>query len=152
MPKLPSKYSTENEFHEFNKIWLDTKKCKSEGWTLIKALVRMHLKEWIMLMLIVLGTVLFWLATPLLTALNIRYISTYRDDVPLGIGLFFLTFLVMFLHRITNYQCDYGFRIFGIRLSNVVTMLIYNKSLKYSPLSEKTFTEAEIINYSQVDA
>ena len=79
---------------------MDTKKCKSEGWTLIKALVRMHLKEWIVLLLTVLGTVFFWLATPLLTALNIRYISTYRDNIEMGVGLFFLTFFVTFLHRI----------------------------------------------------
>jgi hypothetical protein len=31
-------------------------------------------------------------------------------------------------------------------------MIVYTKSLKYSPLADKEFTEAEIINYSQVDA
>jgi ATP-binding cassette subfamily C (CFTR/MRP) protein 1 len=30
--------------------------------------------------------------------------------------------------------------------------MIYNKSLKYSTLSDKRFSEAEIINYSQTDA
>ena len=40
----------------------------------------------------------------------------------------------------------------GIRLSNVVTMIVYNKALKYSPLADKKFTEAEIINYCEVDS
>jgi ABC-type bacteriocin/lantibiotic exporter with double-glycine peptidase domain len=40
----------------------------------------------------------------------------------------------------------------GIRLSNVVTMIVYNKSMKYAPLADKKFSEAEITNYSQVDA
>lgn len=31
-------------------------------------------------------------------------------------------------------------------------MMIYNKSLKYSTLANKQFSEAEIINYSQTDA
>lgn len=30
--------------------------------------------------------------------------------------------------------------------------MIYNKSLKYSTLANKKFSEAEIINYSQTDA
>lgn len=31
-------------------------------------------------------------------------------------------------------------------------MVIYNKSLRYCPLADKQFSEAEIINYSQVDS
>jgi hypothetical protein len=112
----------------------------------------MHLKEWIILLLTVILTVLFWVAAPMLTALNIRYISEFRDDIGLGAGLFSLTFAVTFAHRIANSQSNYGFRTFGIRLSNVVTMLIYNKSLKYSPMGDKKFSEAEIVNYSQVDS
>ena len=119
---------------------------------MIKALVKMHLKEWILLLLTVIVTVIFYAATPTLTAMNISYIANNRDDVRLGIGLFFLTFLANFANRIATSQSNYGFRTFGIRLSNVVTMLIYNKSLKYSPMGDKAFSEAEIINYSQVDA
>jgi hypothetical protein len=63
-------------------------------------------------------------------------------NLGLGIGLFSLTFFVMFAHRITSSQSAYGFRIFGIRLSNVVTMLLYHKSLKYSPMADKEFSEA----------
>jgi hypothetical protein len=112
----------------------------------------MHLKEWIILLLTVILTVLFWVAAPIVTALNIRYISEFRDNIGLGVGLFSLTFAVTFAHRIVNSQSNYGFRTFGIRLSSVVSMLIYNKSLKYSPMADKKYTEAEIINYSQVDA
>ena len=97
-------------------------------------------------------TVIFYAATPTLTAMNISYIANGRDSVKLGVGLFLLTFLANFANRIATSQSNYGFRTFGIRLSNVVTMLIYHKSLKYSPSGDKAFSEAEIINYSQVDA
>jgi hypothetical protein len=40
----------------------------------------------------------------------------------------------------------------GINMTNSLTMLIYNKSLRYASISEKAFTESEIVNYSQVDA
>jgi ABC-type transport system involved in cytochrome bd biosynthesis fused ATPase/permease subunit len=39
----------------------------------------------------------------------------------------------------------------GIKLANTVNMLIYEKSLKYSPIADKKFAEAEILNYSQTD-
>ncbi len=32
-----------------------------------------------------------------------------------------------------------------------MNMLIYAKSLKYSPIADKKFAEAEILNYSQTD-
>ena len=102
----------------------------------------MHLKEWILLLLTVIVTVIFYAATPTLTAMNIAFIANNREDMKWGVGLFLLTFLANFANRIATSQSNYGFRTFGIRLSNVVTMLIYNKSLKYSPMGDKSFSEA----------
>lgn len=92
------------------------------------------------------------MAFPILTALNIDYLTNNRDDIEVGILLFLLTLVVSIVHRIAFSQYLYRFQNLGIRLSNVVTMIIYNKSLKYSPLADKEFSEAEIINYSQIDA
>ena len=78
IPQLPEKYSTQTEFKRFTEIWSKIKRCEGEGWTLIKALVRMHLKEWIVLMLFMIVNVMFSCSAPLLTALNIRYISGNR--------------------------------------------------------------------------
>jgi hypothetical protein len=86
------------------------------------------------------------------TALNIDYISNYRDNVGYGVGLFFATFLVAFLTRMTISHMFYRFTILGINLANTVTMMVFTKSLRYSSMADKEFTEGEIINYSQVDA
>ena len=75
MPSLPDKYSTERQFNGFIQIWESMEKSENEGWTLIKALVKMHLKEWIVLLLTVIITVVFYAATPTLTALSIKFIS-----------------------------------------------------------------------------
>jgi ABC-type bacteriocin/lantibiotic exporter with double-glycine peptidase domain len=37
-------------------------------------------------------------------------------------------------------------------LVNTINMMIFDKSLKFPILSNKQFTEADIINYSQIDA
>ena len=37
-------------------------------------------------------------------------------------------------------------------MTNGLTLLIFDKALKYPSISEKEFSEADIVNYSQVDA
>lgn len=46
----------------------------------------------------------------------------------------------------------YHFAVFGFNLSNTLSLLIYEKSLKYPALCEKKYSISQIINYSQVDA
>jgi len=152
MPKLSEEYTTAAEFNKFDNIWRNIEKSNSEGWTLIRALFRLHLKEWIFLLISIIFTVTLFLSFPVLTALNVDYMENYRDNVTRGILLFLLTFAVSVAHRIIFSQYFYRFMNLGIRLSSVVTMIIYNKALKYSPTSDKKFTEAEIINYCEVDS
>lgn len=40
----------------------------------------------------------------------------------------------------------------GINLTNSLTMMIYCKSFKYASITEKKFSESDIINFSQVDS
>lgn len=92
------------------------------------------------------------MASPVLTALNIDYLKNHKDSLSLGIILFLLTFMVALSHRIIYSQYLFRFMNIGIRLSILVSTIIYSKALKYSPLADKQFREAEIINYSQVDS
>jgi ABC-type multidrug transport system fused ATPase/permease subunit len=41
---------------------------------------------------------------------------------------------------------------FGVNLVNSVNLKIYQKALRYPIISSRQFTEADIINYSQIDA
>lgn len=92
-----------------------------------------------------------FLVRPLLTSINIDFIQNHRGDINYGIQLFFLTLIVSILHRLSFTQGIYQFSMLGLKLSNTLNMLIYAKSLKYSPIADKKFAEAEILNYSQTD-
>jgi hypothetical protein len=46
----------------------------------------------------------------------------------------------------------YKFAILGFNLATTLSLLLYEKSLKYPSLCEKKYSIPEIINYSQVDA
>ena len=137
MPTLPDKYSTSAQFNKFHNIWQNMQRSKSEGWTLIRALLKLHKKEWLLLFLAIFVTVTLFMSFPLLTALNIDYLQNHRDDLTRGIILFLMTFFISVIHRIVFSHYFFQFMNLGIRLSNVVTMIIYNKSLKYSPVANK---------------
>ena len=137
MPELPEKYTTEAQFNKFHNIWQNMEKSKREGWTLIKALFKLHFKEWMLLWLAILVVDILFMSFPLLTAVNIDYLDNHRDNVTRGILLFLLTFFISVTHRIIFSQYFFRFMNLGIRLSNVVTMIVYNKSLKYSPTANK---------------
>jgi hypothetical protein len=102
-------------------------------------------------LVLVLLEVLF-VAGPILTALSIDYIQNYRDNKAYGALLFSLTFTTTVLCRMSYSHIYYWLSILGINLSNAITMMIFHKSLRYAEQANKEFTEAEIINYSQVDA
>jgi ATP-binding cassette, subfamily C (CFTR/MRP), member 1 len=104
---------------------------------------------WILLLLF--WVTLLFMAMPFLTSFNIQYIQSSRD-VSKGIMLFGLTILVCMVQKISFAQLMYKFEFIGIQWCNCLNMMIYNKSLKYSTLANKEFSEAEIINYSQTDA
>jgi hypothetical protein len=74
MPTLPAAYSTAEEYNKFEGIWVNTEKSKREGWTLIKALFKLHAKEWLLLLLAVLVVVTLFMSFPVLTALNVDYL------------------------------------------------------------------------------
>jgi hypothetical protein len=74
MPTLPKTYSTAAEFNKFEGIWSSMARSKWEGWTLIKALFRLHAKEWSLLMLAIILAVTLLMSFPVLTALNVDYI------------------------------------------------------------------------------
>ena len=74
MPQLPEAYSTAAEYNRFHNIWEGMERSDKEGWTLIKALFKVHLREWILLLVSILVVVTLFMMFPLLTALNIDYL------------------------------------------------------------------------------
>jgi hypothetical protein len=102
--------------------------------------------------LISLVVVLSFIALPLMTSYNIDYISNHREDLQYGIALFLITLAAQTLNNLFFSQLMHRYNFIGAKMSNALNIMIYQKSLKYSVLASRRFSEAEIINYSQTDA
>lgn len=61
-------------------------------------------------------------------------------------------FLLTLLMALDTSYLFFYFGVLGFNLSNTLSLLVYNKALKHPLITEKKFTVADIINYSQVDA
>jgi len=91
--------------------------------------------------------------SPWITALMMNYISHKEDyESYYGYMLFGVILILQVVKSLCETHLGYNFTKFGINITNNLTLLIFTKSLKYQSIAEKTFTESDIINYSQVDA
>jgi hypothetical protein len=57
-----------------------------------------------------------------------------------------LGYYILFLHL------KYRESAFGVNLVNTINLMIFNKAMKIPIISDRRFSEADIINYSQIDA
>ena len=93
------------------------------------------------------------MTNPYLTKVMMDYISNRSDySSSYGWGLLAATVVLQIIKALVDTHINFRFTQLGMNMTNGLTMLIYNKSLSFSPLTEKQYPEADIINYSQVDA
>lgn len=124
------------------KVWQSVPDGSSPGWKLIKTLLINYKAEIGKLLLLLFLNVIFYIAPVLLTSYNIDYIQSHRGDLQYGIILFLLTLFVEVGHKLSFSQTMYRFSFFGLKLYNTINMMIYHKSLKYSTLANKRFSDA----------
>lgn len=76
---------------------------------------------------------------PFLTAMIMKYIGLDPSEKDINYGgiLFGLTLLTTFIKCLAETHLNYRFTLMGINITNSLTMMIYEKSLKYASLSEK---------------
>ena len=75
------------------------------------------------------------------------------DKTWLESGLYFLSILaVRLVLGICLSHFYYRMGVFGFKLSNTLSLLIYSKALKQPLLAEKDYSVSDIVNYSQADA
>lgn len=86
-------------------------------------------------------------------------IITYIEEGPAnerstskGLSLFIGVLVLTLFKLIAQSHVYYNFGILGYNLSNTLSLLLYEKSLKHPVLCLKKYSVSEIINYSQVDA
>jgi hypothetical protein len=93
----------------------------------------------------------FYLSYPILIYYNIDYLENYKNNTLYGVGLFVATLITSFCYNLIYTNLKYLFRRLGVNVSTHLNLLIFNKSLRYSLVSNKIFNEADLINYSQID-
>ncbi len=90
--------------------------------------------------MIILLELCLYMTPPFLTALNIDYLTNHKDELGYGIFLYVIQVLVTLVHRVVFSQYFNVFQNLGVKMANLVTMIVYNKSLKYSPMGDKAFS------------
>ena len=82
-----------------------------------------------------------------------RYISHKDDyDSNYGIWLFVLILSLQIVKSVSDANMSYRVSKLGVNITNGLTLMIFDKALKYPSIAEKRFSESDIVNYSQVDA
>lgn len=90
--------------------------------------------------------------SPILSHDVIDYISQDNKTTATSLVYFGSIFMVTLLMALDTSYLFFYFGVLGFNLSNTLSLLVYNKALKYPLITEKKFAVGEIINYSQVDA
>jgi ABC-type multidrug transport system fused ATPase/permease subunit len=146
--------SPEIEFNNLHNCIRDTRKSKKKGVTLLKAVMRCYWKEIAGLGVLSLLITSMTMTAPILTHKIIAYIKqdTSERNTNEGAWLIVGITLIALGKAIFQSHLYYRFAIFGFNLSNTLSLLIFQKSLKYPALCEKNYSKSDIINYSQVDA
>jgi len=92
-------------------------------------------------------SVCFEIANPFLIKLLIEFISDPSASLSTGIILGIFYVVSNFLFNITMEQATFYQMQFGVKAQTAVRGLIYEKSLKLSPATNKEFSQGDIINF-----
>jgi ABC-type bacteriocin/lantibiotic exporter with double-glycine peptidase domain len=103
-------------------------------------------------MLITLGVYAFYLFFPVLIYFDINYVNSKDENIGLGVGLFLLTTVGLLMYNVGENYHRFRVSQFGINLSSTINLAIFQKALKFPLLASRRFSEADIINLSQIDA
>lgn len=120
----------------------------------MRAIMKAYRSSFIALSLLSLFITILTMAAPVLTHLIITYIKkpsqerSFDEGILLVLGISAISLVKALLQS----HLYYKFAVLGFNLSNTLSLIIYDKALKYPALCEKKYSISEIVNYSQVDA
>ena len=136
MPTLPPKLQTDCEYHRFAECFERATRSKTSGLTLVKAIFMAFGRQFSMVLLFAFLYVAMTMANPYLTKVMMDYIS-HRSDYSssYGWGLLAATVVLQILKALFDTHMTFQFTQLGMNVTNSITMLIYNKSLKFSSLT-----------------
>lgn len=90
--------------------------------------------------------------TPFLMKWLIDYIQTGVGEKQDGLLLVFGLVMANFIAYSINEHVTFIQNMVGVRSTNVLNAIIYEKLLRISSATNKTFNQGEIINFVEVDA
>lgn len=116
--------------------------------------MKAYRSSFIALSLLSLFITILTMAAPVLTHLIITYIKKPLQERSLDQGIVLVIGIsgISLLKALLQSHLYYKFAVLGFNLSNTLSLIIYDKALKYPALCEKKYSISEIVNYSQVDA
>ena len=95
------------------------------------------------------------ISIPFLTAALIQFMQDPVGEdggIGYGIGIAVAYVLISMGSSLLNEQADFYQNILGSKAYAALVAIIYDKTLKVSPSTNKQFGQGEIINFIQVDA
>lgn len=113
-----------------------TPKSPKKGLTLIKAISKFYWKSITFLGILALFITILTMTAPVLTHLIINFVKispqnrNWNEGIYIVLGIFFTNLGKAILQS----HLFYRFAVFGFNLSNTLSLLIYEKSLKYPSL------------------
>lgn len=127
--------------------------CKGgKGFTLLKALARTYKGEFTFAFFINFLVVCCEISIPFLISLIVKFMQNENESIWLGVGLIVAYILASLLSHILEEQATFLQNILGDKAFSSMIALVYNKTLRISPATNKDFSQGEIINFIQVDS
>lgn len=114
----------------------DIPRSSKKGWTLLKAIAKAYCSSVVFLGLLSLVITIFTMTAPILTHQIITYVKNSPEEREASQGLWLIMGIVAITigKAIMQSHLYYKFAVFGFNLSNTLSLLIYEKSLKYPAL------------------
>ncbi|CDW86515.1 atp-binding cassette superfamily [Stylonychia lemnae] len=150
MGKIKDQDRVELQYNKLKKSWKLYKNRK--GNSLFKAVLHAYRYEYFIAVIFNLVVTSIEISSPLLIKRIIDYIQDPDEEQYIGFLLVTTLIVTQGFKYILSDHLDYYQRLIGVRSTNAMIALIYNKTLKVSSATNKKFSNGEIVNFIQVDA
>ena len=124
-----------------------------KGTFIFKALSKTYMREFMAAFFINFLVVWCNISIPILINLIVQFMQNENDE-EIWVGILYIAIFIFASSssRILEEQANFLQDILGDKAFSSMISLIYNKTLKLSPATNKEFSQGEIINFIQVDS
>ena len=130
------------DFQEMLHQFDNTSKSSHKGFTFLKVIIKTYKSFLASIGILALLTTLITMMAPALTHKIISFVKLDEIDrqASEGAWLIILIIVVTLGKAIVQTHLYYQFAVFGFNLSNTISLVLYQKALKYPSLSSQKYT------------